>query len=134
MIHLVSHAAEKLKVTTDSLHATFNEFKRSGSFIPDGRGKYEKDNLLETYDLVSNFKRYLNQYTGTLSIDVVVDYVNGNNCVGLFHSKYGKKENDEAKEAMGHLPLSRSTVHQWMVIIGEARYDTVQKVCVLVLK
>ena len=128
MIHLVAQVEERLKVTTDSLHATFNEFQRCETFIPDGRGKYEKENLLETYDLVSPFKRYLNQYTGTMTVDAIVDFVNGNKCQGLFHSKFGRNENDEAIEAMGHLPVSKSTVHQWMVIIGEARYDTVQKV------
>jgi hypothetical protein len=107
--------------------------QRCGKFIPDGRGIYEKENLLETYDLVSTFKRYLNQYTGTMTVDVVVDYVNGNNCQGLFHSMFGRKENDEAIEAMGHLPVSKSTVHQWMLIIGEARYDTVQKVNIMKL-
>lgn len=79
--------------------------------------------------MICKFQAIFEPIHRNLVDSVVVDYVNGNNCQGLFHSKFGEKENDEAIEAMGHLPLCRSTVHQWKVIIGEARYDTVQQRC-----
>ena len=127
IIHLVTKSAEILKMKASTLHEIYNEFQRSGKFIPDGRGHYDRMNILERYMLVFDFKRFLNQ-SKDFNVDTVHAFVNGKGCLGLFEAKYGDKNTDEAMEAMGQLPISRTSVYAMMLSVGEAKYDTVKKV------
>ena len=102
--------SEKM-VPAVTIRKWYNEFKEYGLFKEDRRGCYERRNFLDDYDYTRRFVLYLKNEKH-LSVDQAKKNL-------MFILESSPPESDKGKKALSDLlPLSRSTVHRWMIKNG----------------